>query len=81
MCGISITARNFVPWFLGVGFSKSILLIEILSFLVIFTGIRNIIGEQYLLPNKKDKQYMFASMVGVITVSYTHLTLPTNVNV
>lgn len=66
VCGIIISAKNFIPWFLGDSFDKSIILTEILSLLIIFTGIRTVIGEQYLLPNKKDKKYMIATLSGVI---------------
>ena len=66
VAGIVISARNFIPWFLGPSFSKSIVLTQILSFLIIFIGISTVIGEQYLLPNKKDKHYVWAIMIGVI---------------
>jgi len=66
VAGIVISARNFIPWFLGPSFNRSIVLTQILSFLIIFIGISTVIGEQYLLPNKKDKHYVWAIMIGVV---------------
>lgn len=64
--GIVLTANNLVPWFLGPNFDKSILLMQVLAALVLILGISNVIGLQYLLPYKKDRQFTFAVAGGAI---------------
>lgn len=64
--GIIFAANNFIPWFLGASFNKSILLLQVLSALIIFIGASTVIGEQYLLPNRKDKHYVWAIIIGVV---------------
>lgn len=64
--GIIFTAGNFIPWLLGSGFKQSILLTQVLSSLILIIGIGCIVGQQYLLPYKKDHQFTVAILVGVI---------------
>lgn len=53
--GLFSVASNMIPWFLGYEFKKSILLTQILSFLIIFIGISNITGIQYMVPTGRQK--------------------------
>lgn len=64
--GIIFTASNFVPWFLGIDFNKSVLLFQVMAIVIVFIGISTVIGEQYLLPNKKDKCYILSILAGVL---------------
>jgi O-antigen/teichoic acid export membrane protein len=66
MFGISIVADEFVPIFFGDGYEKSALLIKIFSPMLILMGIENVIGTQYLLPTKRQKEYTIAVFLGVI---------------
>lgn len=63
--GVVVTVGNFVPWFLGIGFTKSIAIVQVLSLLIVFMGISTVIGEHYLLPSKNDKKYVSAVLIGV----------------
>ena len=65
ICGVIFVANNFIPWFLGEDFVQSILLLQLLSISVLFFGVSSVIGEQYLLPNKKDRQYVLSVLFGV----------------
>ena len=65
ICVLIFTASNLVPWFLGAEFVPSILLLQVMAVAILFAGISTVIGEQYLLPNKKDRQYVIAILVGV----------------
>lgn len=67
MVGLIIIAPRFIPIFLGKGFEPSIKIMQLLSPIVLFIGLGGIIGSQYLLPTKRQKQYTTAVIVGAIT--------------
>ncbi len=65
--GIDVVAKEFVPIFLGTNFTQTANIIYILSPIVIGTGITNVIGVQYLLPTKRQKEYTISAIAGLIT--------------
>lgn len=66
MFGIISISKEFVPIFFGKGYDKTIILINIISPIVLLMGIANVIGTQYLLPTKKQKEYTISVTVGLI---------------
>lgn len=64
--GLIIVSKNFIPWFLGAGYEKVIILLGILSFLILAIGISNVTGMQYLLPTKREKIFTAAVICGAI---------------
>ena len=62
--GTIAISDNFVPWFLGRGYDKVIMLVKILSFLIIAIGINNITGVQYLIPTKRESKFTLSVMLG-----------------
>lgn len=64
--GIISISKEFVPIFFGKGYDKSIILINIISPIILLMGIANVIGTQYLLPTKKQKEYTFSVTVGLV---------------
>lgn len=66
MFGIVSIAESFVPVFFGSGYDKVVVLINIISPIIILMGIANVIGNQYLLPTKKQKEYTISITIGVI---------------
>ncbi|HPF82972.1 MAG TPA: oligosaccharide flippase family protein [Bacilli bacterium] len=62
--GLIAIAPILIPWFLGPGFEKSILLMRLFSFLVLIIGICNVLGVQYLIPLKKDVKYTIGILAG-----------------
>ncbi len=66
MFGIIAISNEFVPMFFGKGYDKSIILINIISPIVLLMGIANVIGTQYLLPTKKQKEYTISVTIGLI---------------
>ncbi len=64
MLGISIIANRFVPIFFGPGYEEVITIIRVISPIVIFIGLSNVIGVQYLLPTKRQKMYTISVIVG-----------------
>lgn len=66
MMGIITISKEFVPIFLGEGYERAVIIINTLAPMILFCGITNVIGTQYLLPTKKQKQYTISIMAGLI---------------
>lgn len=64
--GVIIIADAFVPVFFGAGFEKTIILIKILAPSVLLFGLASVIGYQYLLPTKRQKEYTLSILAGLI---------------
>ena len=64
--GIIAVSDNFVPLFFGQGYEKVKILMKIMSFIILFIGLSNIIGSQYLLSTKNQKQYTTSVVCGAI---------------
>lgn len=65
--GVIIVAKDLIPWFLGEEFKNSISIMYVISPIILFIGLSNVIGVQYLLPIKKQKQYTISVLAGAIT--------------
>lgn len=66
MFGMISIANKFVPVFYGVGYDKVIVLINIITPIVLAIGLSNVVGTQYLLPTKKQKEFTISVTVGAI---------------
>ena len=64
MFGIIAVSPHLVPIFLGESFSPCIGLIVVLSPLIMIKSWANVIRTQYLLPMRKDKQYVTSVVTG-----------------
>ncbi len=64
--GIISISKAFVPVFFGPGYDKVVILINIISPIILLMGIANVVGTQYLLPTKKQKEYTISVTIGVI---------------
>jgi O-antigen/teichoic acid export membrane protein len=65
-CGIFSIADSFVPFFYGNGYDKVIIILRILSPVIIFIGLSNVTGMQYLIPLKKYKEFTISVLTGAI---------------
>lgn len=65
--GIILVSNRFVPLFFGDGYNKVKLLMPILSFIILTIGLSNVIGVQYLLPIKRQREYTLSVIVGAVT--------------
>ena len=54
--GIIGVAENFVPWFFGDGYEKTIQLLQILSPILVIISISNCLGNQYLIPSGQQSR-------------------------
>lgn len=66
MFGIASISKAFVPIFFGKGYDKVPLLITIFSPMLILMGIENVIGTQYLLPTRRQKEFTISVISGII---------------
>ena len=66
MTGIISISCHFVPIFYGDGFEKVKTLLCVISPIIIFIGLSNVIGTQYLLPTKQQKKYTLSVVCGAI---------------
>ncbi len=65
--GFIAVAKSLIPLFLGDEFNKSIILLQMISPILLFVSLTNVIGQQFLLPVKREKQYTISIVVGAIT--------------
>ncbi len=66
MMGVITVSKEFVPIFLGDGYEKAVTIVNALAPMILFSGITNVIGTQYLLPTKRQKQYTISILAGLI---------------
>lgn len=66
MFGLIAISDNFVPWFFGPGYEKVIVLMKIITPIILFMGIANILGTQYLLPTKRQKEFTISVLIGIV---------------
>lgn len=64
--GVIAIADNFVPLFFGEGYEKVIILMSVISPILLIIGLSNVIGTQYLLPTKHQKEYNISVIIGAI---------------
>ena len=66
MFGLIAISRDFVPWFFGPGYEEVVVLMNIIAPIILLMGISNIVGTQYLLPTKRQKEFTLSVLSGVV---------------
>lgn len=66
MFGVAGIASSFIPFFYGNDYSRSVLILQILSLSIIFSSLSDISRSLYLIPKKKDNIYVLAVCAGAI---------------
>ena len=64
--GIISVSNSFVPVFFGPGYDEVIELMNVISPIILLIGLSNVIGTQYLLPTKRQKEYTISVVAGAI---------------
>ncbi len=64
--GLMLVANNFVPSFFGQGYDQVAILICIISPILLMIGLSNVIGTQYLLPTKRQREFTISVTVGAV---------------
>ena len=78
--GIIAVSNSFVPIFFGEGYDKVKLLLKIMSPIILFIGLSNVTGTQYLLSTKKQKQFTISVLCGAIVNAILNFILITKYN-
>lgn len=65
-CGIIAIATTLAPWFFGAKFSSVSILLMIEAPVVVFIGMSNVLGQQFLLPTRQTKSYTISVTLGAI---------------
>lgn len=66
MFGIIIVSNNFTPLFFGKGYDEVPMIMSILSIIILFISLSSIVGNQYLLSIKRQKEYTISVIIGAI---------------
>lgn len=66
MFGTISIAYKFVPVFYGSGYDKVAPLMCVVSPIIVFIGLSNVTGTQYLLPTKQQNKYTTSVIIGAI---------------
>ena len=64
--GIIPISQRFVPVFFGDGFEKVGLIMKVISPIILIIGMSNVVGMQYLLPTKRQKEFTISVICGAI---------------
>lgn len=64
--GLISISDNLVPWFFGIDYMKVSDILKISSVLIIFIGISNVTGLQYLIPTKRQRIFTYTVILGAI---------------
>lgn len=64
--GIIAIAKQFIPLFLGDGYSECTLLIIIFAPIILVKCVSNAIRMHYLIPKKLESIYIIATMIGAV---------------
>lgn len=64
--GIISVSKSFVPVFYGEGYEKVIPILCLSSIIILFLSISSTIGNQYLLPTKRQKEFSISVIVGCL---------------
>jgi O-antigen/teichoic acid export membrane protein len=62
--GIAGISNEFVPWFFGPGFEPVIFLMTVLTPILFFIAMSNVLGIQYLLPSNRTREYTASVTAG-----------------
>lgn len=64
--GIAAIAPEFIPLFFGREFIPTVHVVIFLTPIIVFISWANVIRTQYLIPNKKDKIYIYSVSIGAL---------------
>lgn len=66
MFGLIAISSNFVPFFYGIKFKPTIILLSIMAITLPFYSIGNVIRTQMLIPSMRDAPYVVSVILGAI---------------
>ena len=77
MFGLMAVSCNIVPWFFGAGYDKVVPNMMVISPIIVIIALSNIMGMQYLLPIKRQKEFTISLVTGcIVNFSMNLLLIP-----
>ena len=73
--GLMSISEYFVPWFFGKSFNKVSILLNFSGFILIFQGLDDIFGMQYLVSTNNQKKYVISLFLGAFVNFFCNLIL------
>jgi len=64
--GVAGIATSLAPWFFGPKFASVNVLLMIEAPVIVLIGISNVLGQQFLLPTKRTKDYTISVTIGAV---------------
>lgn len=64
--GLIVVGDMIVPWFFGPGYEKVGILIQLFAPLMVINGLSNLLGNQYLVAQKKEKVLSITILFSII---------------
>lgn len=64
--GLISVSDAFVPFFFGSGYEKTGTIMKVISPIILFIGLSNVTGTQYLLPTKRQKEFTISVICGAV---------------
>ncbi|MGF2618134.1 flippase [Rossellomorea vietnamensis] len=75
--GLASLSSEFVPWFLGTEFEPAIILMVVLSPILFFIAMSNVMGTQFLLPSNRTKEFTISVTIGaVVNLTMNFILIP-----
>lgn len=76
-CGIASIAHEFIPFFFGDGYEECVMLTILLAPVLIIKSFSFTARYQYLIPHRREKDYIISVFLGAITnVGANYLLIP-----
>lgn len=73
--GLAGVAPRFIPWFLGPGYDRAVMMLIMMSPIVVIIGVSNCLGSQYYTPSGKRAQSARFIIVGSVVNLFLNLIL------
>lgn len=64
--GIMAVAKEFVPFFYGLGYDKCVEIFQVIMPSCLFLAFANVVRTQYLIPHEKDRLYTISVFAGAV---------------
>lgn len=77
MFGLIALSCSIVPWFFGSGYDRVVPNMMVISPILVFIAISNILGTQYLIPVGRQKEFTIAVITGsVVNFAFNSILIP-----
>lgn len=77
MFGLMAVSCNIVPWFFGLGYDRVVPNMMVIAPILVIIALSNLMGNQFLLPTGRQKEYTLSVVTGcIVNFSMNLLLIP-----